>query len=48
MILPSGETLKLKSELGNEGLEITVSKPPSKLIVHGNNNRKVSILYGKC
>lgn len=48
-ILPSGETLQLNSELAaREGLQISISRPPTRLIVTGKANKKVSIIDGKC
>lgn len=48
MILPSGETLELKSDLAQEGgLQISISQPPTHLIVSGKANKKVIMLDGK-
>lgn len=48
VILPSGETLQLTSKLATpEGLQINVSKPPTKLVVSGKANKRVIIQDGK-
>ena len=47
MILSSGESLELTSKIAeDEGLEITVSKPPTQLTVTGKANKKVIIIDG--
>lgn len=49
VILPSGETLILKSDVSeSDGFQVTVSKPPTKLMVAGKLNKKISINNGKC
>ncbi|XP_063927987.1 teneurin-a isoform X7 [Zophobas morio] len=47
VILSSGESLELTSKIAeDEGLEITVSKPPTQLTVTGKANKKVIIIDG--
>lgn len=48
VILSSGETLELTSKIASdEGLEITVSKPPTQLTVTGKANKKVIMIDGE-
>lgn len=48
VIMPSGETLILKSDVSeSDGFQVSVSKPPTKLMVTGKLNKKVSINDGK-
>lgn len=48
VVLPSGETLQLTSRLTiNEGLGITVSKPPAQITVNGKASKKIILTNGK-
>lgn len=48
MILPSGETLQLNSKMSsNEGLEVSVSHPPTVLNINGKSNKQVILIDGK-
>lgn len=48
VILSSGETLELTSKIAaDEGLEVTVSKPPTQLTVTGKANKKVIMIDGE-
>lgn len=48
VILSSGETLGLSSKIAETGgLEVTVGKPPTSLIVTGRANKKVILVDGK-
>ncbi|KAJ8912649.1 hypothetical protein NQ315_012725 [Exocentrus adspersus] len=48
IILPSGETLSLSSKIAkSEGLEVSVTQPPSTINIQGKANKNVVILNGK-
>ncbi|XP_050300219.1 teneurin-a isoform X3 [Anthonomus grandis grandis] len=46
VILPSGETLQLNSKMSTEGLEVSVSQPPTTLNINGNANKQVILIDG--
>ncbi|KAH0999481.1 hypothetical protein HUJ04_001365 [Dendroctonus ponderosae] len=47
VILPSGETLQLNSKMSsNEGLEVSVSQPPTILNINGKSNKQVILIDG--
>ncbi|XP_076255670.1 teneurin-a transmembrane protein isoform X2 [Rhynchophorus ferrugineus] len=47
VILPSGETLQLNSKMSNtEGLEVSISQPPTILNINGKANKQVILIDG--
>lgn len=47
VILPSGETLTLGSKLDTNGLQVHVGKPPTNIIIQGQNEKQVLLIDGK-
>lgn len=48
VILPSGESLQLTSKMGDtDGLEVSISEPPTRLRITGKANKKVVLIDSK-